>query len=185
KAYEAAGAAAISVLTEPDHFLGSDQYLAEIAQAVSVPVLRKDFILDSYQVYEAKLLGAQAVLLIAALLGGRGIADLIRLADTLGLSCLVEAHTEDEVKAAADAGARVIGINNRDLQTFRVDLNTTKRLRRYIPPGVLAVSESGIQGAEDLRTLADYGLDAFLIGEALMRAPDKGAYLQALRLPTR
>ncbi|MDR1985992.1 MAG: indole-3-glycerol phosphate synthase TrpC [Treponema sp.] len=181
KDYEAAGAAAISVLTEPDYFFGSDRYLTGIAQAVSVPVLRKDFILDPYQVYEAKLLGAQAALLIVALLDRSALAAYIQIADTLGLSCLVEAHTADEVQAAADAGARVIGINNRDLHTFSVDLDTTKRLRHCIPPGVLAVSESGIQSPEDIRTLAAYRLDAFLIGESLMRAASKQAYLQALR----
>ena len=180
KDYEAAGAAAISVLTEPDYFFGRDRYLTEIAQAVSVPVLRKDFILDPYQVYEAKLLGAKAVLLIVALLDKSALAGYIRIADTLGLSCLVEAHTVDEVQVAADAGARVIGINNRDLYTFKVDLDTTKRLRRYIPPGVVAVSESGIQSPQDMRTLAAYRLDAFLIGEALMRAASKQACLKAL-----
>jgi indole-3-glycerol phosphate synthase len=180
KDYEAAGAAAISVLTEPDYFLGSDRCLTEIAQAVSVPLLRKDFILDPYQVYEAKLLGAQAVLLIVALLDTSALAAYIRIADTLGLSCLVEAHTAEEVQAGVDAGARVIGINNRDLHTFRVDLDTTKRLRHCIPSGVLAVSESGIRSPEDIRTLEAYRLDAFLIGESLMRAPCKQAYLKAL-----
>ncbi|MDR2393612.1 MAG: indole-3-glycerol phosphate synthase TrpC [Treponema sp.] len=181
KDYEAAGAAAISVLTEPDYFLGSDRYLTEIAQVVSVPLLRKDFILDPYQVYEAKLLGAQAVLLIVALLDKDVLAGYIRIADSLGLSCLVEAHTAEEVQAAVDAGARVIGINNRDLHTFCVDLDTTKRLRHYIPGGVLAVSESGIRSPKDIQSLAAYYLDAFLIGESLMRTPRKGAYLQALR----
>ncbi|MDR1029714.1 MAG: indole-3-glycerol phosphate synthase TrpC [Treponema sp.] len=181
KDYEAAGAAAISVLTEPDYFLGNDRYLSEIAQAVAVPVLRKDFILDPYQVYEAKVLGAQAVLLIVALLDRTALAGYIQLADTLGLSCLVEVHTVEEVELAADAGARIIGINNRDLHTFQVDLDTTKQLRHLIPPGVLVVSESGIQSPKDIHTLAAYHLNGFLIGESLMRASNKRAYLQALR----
>ncbi|MDR2633738.1 MAG: indole-3-glycerol phosphate synthase TrpC [Treponema sp.] len=181
KDYEAAGAAAISVLTEPDYFLGSDRYLSEIAQEVSLPLLRKDFILDPYQIYEAKVLGAKAVLLIVALLDKADVAGYIRLADSLGLSCLVEVHTTDEVELAVDAGARVIGINNRDLHTFCVDLDTTKRLRYHIPKGIVAVSESGIQSPADIQSLASYQLDAFLIGESLMRAPCKRAYLQALR----
>ncbi|GHT74572.1 indole-3-glycerol phosphate synthase [Spirochaetia bacterium] len=200
RAYEAAGAAAVSVLTEPEYFLGSDDYLREIAGAVQIPALRKDFVVDSYQIYEAALLGAKAVLLICALFddgafgaargqaasngvpgSGGTLAEYIRIADSLGLSALVEAHSEDEVKAAVDAGARIIGINNRDLKTFTVDINTTGRLRKFIPGGIITVSESGIKSAEDIRVLTEYGIDAFLIGETLMRATDKKQYLCALR----
>lgn len=180
--YEAAGASAISVLTEPDYFLGNDQYLREIAGTVRVPILRKDFIIDTYQIYEAKLLGASAILLICALLDTKILGDYIRLADSLGMASLVETHSEDEVRSALDAGARVIGINNRDLKTFKVDLAVTGRLRKLIPPGILTVSESGIRGPEDVRALtADQGIDAVLVGEALMRAADKKEYLRELR----
>ncbi|MDR0554857.1 MAG: indole-3-glycerol phosphate synthase TrpC [Treponema sp.] len=178
--YEKAGAAAISVLTEPEFFMGSDEYLREIAAAVKVPVLRKDFILDAYQIYQARLLGAGAVLLICALLDTPTLAAFIECAADLGLSALVEARTEEEVRSALDAGARIIGVNNRDLNTFQVDLNVSLRLRPLVPPDAIFVSESGISRAEDLRRLADAGVDAVLVGEALMRAPDKAAYLAEL-----
>jgi indole-3-glycerol phosphate synthase len=182
KDYEAAGASAISVLTEPDYFLGSDRYLQEIAAAVRVPALRKDFIIDVYQIYEAKLLGASAVLLICALLDTKPLGDYIKIADTLGLAALVETHNGDEVRVALDAGARIIGINNRDLKTFTVDLATTARLRKLVPTGILTVSESGIGGPGDIRALtAEQSIDAVLIGEALMRAADKRGYLRELR----
>ncbi|GHV76619.1 indole-3-glycerol phosphate synthase [Spirochaetia bacterium] len=182
KDYEAAGASAISVLTEPDYFLGSDRYLMEIAALVQVPALRKDFVIDPYQIYEAKLLGASAVLLICALLDTKTLGAYIETADTLGLAALVEAHNEDEVRAALDAGARIIGINNRDLKTFTVDLATTARLRKLVPTGILTVSESGIRGPEDIRALTvEQSIDAVLIGEALMRAADKRGYLKELR----
>jgi indole-3-glycerol phosphate synthase len=177
--YEAAGAAAISVLTEPEFFLGSDAYLREIAALVRIPVLRKDFIIDEYQIYEAKLLGASAVLLICTLLDTRTLAAYITLAAGLGLSALVETHAEDEVKSAVEAGARIIGINNRDLSTFQVDLSTTGRLRQLIPEGILTVSESGIRGPEDIRALGH--IDAVLVGEALMRAADKKRSVAELR----
>jgi indole-3-glycerol phosphate synthase len=180
--YEAAGASAISVLTEPTYFLGNDRYLREIAGVARVPILRKDFIIDAYQIYEAKLLGASAILLICALLDTKILCDYIRLADSLGLASLVETHSEDEVRSALDAGARVIGINNRDLKTFKVDLAVTGRLRKLIPPGILTVSESGIRGPEDVRALtADQGIDAVLIGEILMGAADKREYLRELQ----
>jgi indole-3-glycerol phosphate synthase len=180
--YEAAGASAISVLTEPDYFLGSDRYLREIAAVVQVPVLRKDFVIDPYQIYEAKLLGASAVLLICALLDTKTLGAYIEIADALGLAALVETHNEDEVRSALDAGARIVGINNRDLKTFTVDIAATKRLRRLIPAGILTVSESGIRGSGDIRALtADQGIDAVLIGETLMRAADKRACLRELR----
>jgi indole-3-glycerol phosphate synthase len=179
--YEAAGAAAISVLTEPEFFLGSDEYLREIAASAGVPVLRKDFIINTYQIYEAVLLGAKAILLICALLGPDLLVEYANLAASLGLSALVEVHTEEEARMAAGAGARIMGINNRDLRSFQVDLGTTGRLRKLIPPGTLVVAESGIRGPEDIRVLSGYGIDAVLIGETLMRAGDKKAYLEELR----
>ncbi|GHT82682.1 indole-3-glycerol phosphate synthase [Spirochaetia bacterium] len=182
KEYAAAGASAISVLTEPDYFLGSDRYLMEIAAAAPVPALRKDFVIDPYQIYEAKLLGASAVLLICALLNTKTLGTYIGIADALGLASLVETHNADEVRSALDAGARIVGINNRDLKTFTVDLATTARLRKLIPTGILTVSESGIRGPDDIRALtAEQSIDAVLIGEALMRAADKRGYLRELR----
>ena len=147
RAYEFAGADAISVLTEPKWFLGSDQYLQDIAAAVDIPCLRKDFTVDEYMIYQAKVLGASAVLLICSLLKEGEIRDSIALCDTLGLSALVEAHDEDEVKMALRAGARVIGANNRNLKTFSVDTENSKRLRALLPPDVLFVSESGVRSA--------------------------------------
>jgi indole-3-glycerol phosphate synthase len=180
--YEAAGAAAISALTEPDYFFGSDQYLRDIAAQARIPALRKDFTIDAYQIYEAKLLGASAVLLICALLDAKTLEAYIGIADSLGLSALVEAHNEDEVRAALDAGARIVGINNRDLKTFTVDLGTTAKLGALLPAGILTVSESGIREPEDIRTLTRGAkIDAVLIGETLMRAPDKRRCLLELR----
>ena len=179
--YEAAGAAAISVLTEPKWFLGSDQYLQDIAAAVDIPCLRKDFTVDEYMIYQAKVLGASAVLLICSLLKEGEIRDYIALCDTLGLSALVEAHDEDEVKMALRAGARVIGVNNRNLKTFSVDTENSKRLRALLPPDVLFVSESGVRNAQDVAELRAIGADAVLIGETLMRAADKHAKLAELR----
>lgn len=178
--YEAAGAAAVSVLTEPEYFLGSSEYLREIAVAVKIPVLRKDFIIDAYQIYEAKLLGAAAVLLICALLDTKTLTAYIGLAHSLGLSALVETHSEDEVRSALDAGARIIGINNRDLKTFTVDPGVTVRLRKLIPSGHVTVSESGIRGPEDIRALGG-SVDAVLVGETLMRAADRKQCLWELR----
>ena len=179
--YEAAGAAAVSCLTEPFWFQGRDEYLAQIAQAVSVPVLRKDFVVDEYMVYGAKALGAQAVLLICAILDDAQLAAYLVLCDDLGLSALVEAHTEREVQRALAAGARVVGVNNRDLRTFEVDLDTSARLRRLVPPSVLFVSESGIRTAADVERLRADGTDAVLVGETLMRAAGKRAALDELR----
>jgi indole-3-glycerol phosphate synthase len=179
--YEEAGAQAISVLTEPDYFLGSDAYLKEIAAAVKVPVLRKDFVIDAYQIYEAKILGAQAVLLICALLDTKTLKEYIVIAESLGLSALVEVHNEAEAESALDAGARIIGINNRDLKTFQVDLGVTGRLRKLLPSGIVTVAESGIRGPDDIRALTGYGIDAVLIGETLMRSQDKKAALAELR----
>ena len=181
KEYEAAGADCISVLTEPKWFLGSDDYLKEIAAEVSIPCLRKDFTVDEYMIYEAKLLGASAVLLICSILSEEQIKEYIGVCDKLGLSALVEAHDENEVKAAVNAGARIIGVNNRNLKDFLVDTENSRRLRELIPNEVLFVSESGVSGAEDVKKLWHIGADAVLVGEALMRAPDKKAKLAELR----
>ena len=181
KEYAAAGADAISVLTEPKWFLGSDEYLQQIAAAVPVPCLRKDFTVDEYMIYEAKLLGASAVLLICSLLDTETLHQYLGICDTLGLSALVEAHDEQEIASAAAAGARVIGVNNRNLKNFTVDVTNSLALRQKAPPGVLFVAESGITSPADVSALRAAGVDAVLVGEALMRAPDKAAALAALR----
>lgn len=181
KAYEAAGADCISVLTEPKWFLGSDAHLREIASAVSIPCLRKDFTVDEYMIYEAKLLGASAVLLICSILDEAQLRAYLRLCDALGLSALVETHDEAEVAAALRAGARMIGVNNRNLKDFSVDMNNSRRLRARIPRDVLFIAESGVQGAADVARLREIGADAVLIGETLMRAGDKAARLRELR----
>ncbi len=179
--YEAAGAAAISVLTEPHFFLGSDAYLSEIAHTVSIPLLRKDFMVDAYQIYEAKVIGAHAVLLICALLDGVMLRDSIETAHGLGLTALVEAHSEAEVEQALKSGARVIGVNNRDLKTFEVDVSLSLRLRALVPPEVLFVSESGISSHEQIARLKQANVNGVLVGETLMRSRDKKAALDALR----
>lgn len=181
KAYEAAGADTISVLTEPKWFLGSDAYLREIAETVAIPCLRKDFTVDEYMIYEAKLLGASAVLLICSILSQAQIKEYLAVCDELGLSALVEAHDEMEVEMALAAGARVIGVNNRNLKDFTVDTENSRRLREKIPKQVLFVSESGVGGPEDVRRLSEIGADAVLVGEALMRAKDKRQMLSQLR----
>lgn len=181
KEYEAAGADCISVLTEPKWFLGSDEYLKEIASAVNIPCLRKDFTVDEYMIYEAKVLGASAVLLICSILAAEDIREYIYLCDELGLSALIEAHDEAEVKVALKAGARIIGVNNRNLKDFSVDTENSARLRRLIPRDVLFVSESGVRNADDVSKLREIGADAVLIGETLMRATDKKAKLAELR----
>lgn len=181
KEYEDAGADAISVLTEPKWFLGSDAYLREIASAVSIPCLRKDFTVDEYMIYEAELLGASAVLLICSILSEEQIREYLAVCDTLGLSALVEAHDEAEVDMALAAGARIIGVNNRNLKDFTVDTENSRRLRERIPNDILFVSESGVSGPEDVKRLAKIGADALLVGEALMRTPDKKRTLLNLR----
>ncbi len=181
KEYEAAGADCISVLTEPKWFLGADAYLQKIAHAVSLPCLRKDFTVDAYMIYEAKLLGAAAVLLICSLLSGEQIREYIGICDQLGISALVEAHDEKEVTAALEAGARVIGVNNRNLKDFSVNTDNSRTLRALVPDSVLFVSESGVQSAQDVAQLREIGADAVLIGETLMRAQDKKAKLAELR----
>lgn len=179
--YEAAGADCISVLTEPKWFFGSDKYLKEIADAVSIPCLRKDFTVDEYMIYEAKVLGASAVLLICSILGESEIREYLQICDEFGLSALVETHDEREVQMALDAGARMIGVNNRNLKDFSVNTDNSRRLRELIPSEVLFVSESGVQTAEDVAALRAIGADAVLIGETLMRAADKKAKLAELR----
>lgn len=181
KQYEAAGASAISVLTEPKWFLGSDDYLREIAAEVQTPCLRKDFTVDPYMIYEAKLLGASAVLLICALLDTKTLASYIEIADSLGLSALVEAHDEAEVGSAAAAGARIIGVNNRNLKDFTVDIHNSIRLREHAPAGTIFVAESGIRTPEDVETLRRNGVNAVLIGEQLMRAISPKAEIDRLR----
>ena len=181
KEYEEGGASAISVLTEPEFFLGSDKYLREISAAVKIPTLRKDFIIDQYQIYEAKLWGAKAILLICALLEQQTLKDFIAAARELSLDCLVEIHNEEEAREALAAGARIIGINNRDLTTFNVDTGLTSRLKKRLPSGILTVAESGIKTADDIRELRKTGVDAVLIGESLMRAADRKAYLKELK----
>lgn len=180
KDYEKAGASAISVLTEPKWFKGSDSYLREIAENVSIPVLRKDFTVDVYQIYEAKILGASAVLLICAILDKETISQWIKVCDSLGLSALVEAHTKEEVCMALDAGARIVGVNNRNLKDFTVDLNTCKNLRALVPENIIFVGESGISTSDDIRELKEAKVDAVLIGETLMRAENKSEALKKL-----
>ena len=181
KEYEQAGASAISCLTEPFYFQGADRYLQEISQAVNIPVLRKDFTVDEYMIYEAKVLGASAVLLICSILSEEQIKEYISICDELGLSALVEAHDECEVRMALNAGARMIGVNNRNLKDFSVDTGNSGRFRRLIPRDVLFISESGVSSAEDVRKLCEIGADAVLIGETLMRAENKAAKLAELR----
>ena len=179
--YEAAGADCISCLTEPKWFLGSDEIFSQIRATVTIPMLRKDFTVDEYQIYQAKCMGADAVLLICAILDAQSIRRYIALCDRLGMSALVEAHDAAELAAAVSAGARIIGVNNRNLKDFSVDTGNSKRLRALAPEGVLFVSESGIQSADDVRLLKENGVDAVLIGEALMRAADKKATLAQFR----
>ena len=180
KEYEAAGADCISVLTEPKWFLGSDEYLREIASAVDIPCIRKDFTVDEYMIYEAKLLGAKAVLLICSILSQQQISEYIGICDELGISALVEAHDETELHAAIAAGSRIIGVNNRNLKDFSVDTGNSRRLRELAPEDVSFVSESGVRNAEDIRLLREAGVNAVLIGETLMRATDKKAKLAEL-----
>lgn len=179
--YEAAGADCVSVLTEPEWFLGSDKYLEEIAHTVGIPCLRKDFTVDEYMIYEAKLLGASAVLLICSILDAEQLKEYIGVADSLGLSSLVEAHDEREIAAAVGAGARVIGVNNRNLKDFTVDTGNSGKLRSIVPDDIVYVSESGVSDAGDVKRLYDAHVDAVLIGEALMRASDRKAKLAELR----
>jgi indole-3-glycerol phosphate synthase len=179
--YEAAGADCVSVLTEREYFLGSDRHLSEIARAISVPVLRKDFTVDPYQIYQAALLGARAVLLICAILTREQLREWIALAGRLDMTALVEVHDRWELETALSAGARIVGANNRDLKTFSVDINNSIRLRDLTPPEILFVAESGINSRADIVLLEKSGADAVLVGESLMRSPNRKAALRCLR----
>lgn len=180
KEYEKAGASAISCLTEPYYFQGADSYLKEIARSVNIPVLRKDFTVEEYMIYQAKALGASAVLLICAILDDSQLKAYRQLAEELQMDALVEAHDEKEVERALFSGAKIIGVNNRDLRTFQVDMNNSIRLRKMAPGDVVFVSESGIRTSEDIRLLYENQVDAVLIGETLMRSPDKKEALLTL-----
>lgn len=179
--YEKAGTDCISVLTEPKWFLGSDEYLKEITANVSVPCIRKDFTVDEYMIYEAKLLGAKAVLLICSILTEEQIRNYIKICDRLGISALVEAHDENEIKTAVNAGSRIIGVNNRNLKDFTVDTGNSRRMRELVPENIIFVSESGVKTADDINLLREAGVNAVLIGETLMRADDKTSKLAELR----
>lgn len=176
RAYQSAGVNAISVLTEEDHFLGSDKYLQAVASTVALPLLRKDFIIDSYQIYEARILGASAVLLICAALTSIQLREMLTLTHSLGMQALVEVHNISELMTALDSGAVIIGINNRDLHTFHIDLSATEKLAGIIPAGRTIVSESGIRNAQDMARIYRAGAHAVLVGETLMRAagPESG-----------
>lgn len=183
--YERIGASAISCLTERKYFLGKPEYLRDIASIVSIPVLRKDFIIDEYQIYEARALGASAILLICAILTDEKMKHFMTLADSLGLSVLTEVHDEEEVRRALAAGARIIGVNNRNLKDFTVSLSNAVRLSSLVPEDVLFVAESGIRTRKDIETLERCGADAVLIGETFMRALDKEKMFDTLRGGTR
>lgn len=179
--YENAGAAAISCLTEPHWFLGKNEYLKEIVEKVKIPVLRKDFVVDEYMIYEAKTLGAAAVLLICAILSENQLSEYLETAHSLGLSALVEAHNEKEVEMAVNSGAKIIGVNNRNLKTFEVSMSNLQKLREMVPSDRVFVAESGISTPQDVRFLREIKADAALIGEALMRAENKKNMLDSLR----
>lgn len=181
KAYEAAGADAISILTEPEFFLGDDKFLFETAAQVSIPCLRKDFVVDEYMIWQAKVLGASAVLLICAILDDTQLKNFLATCDELGLSALVEAHDETEIKRAIKVGTRIIGVNNRNLKDFSVDMDNAKKLRELVPREIIFVSESGVKSADDIKKIRELGADAVLIGEVLMRAADKKSKLAELR----
>ena len=181
KEYEAVGAGAISCLTEPDYFKGSDQYLMEIAKEVAIPVLRKDFTVDPYMIYQARKFGASAVLLIAAILTDEELKEYFRIAESLGLSCLFEAHDAEEVERCLAAGARILGVNNRNLKDFTVDINNSVRLREMVPADIIFVSESGISKSSDVKTLKSNGTNAVLIGEMLMRSNEKSKLIAELK----
>ena len=181
KEYEEAGASAISVLTEPYFFQGSNDFLMEIASNVSIPILRKDFTIDEYMIYEAKTIGASAILLIVSILDKVQLKNYLDLAHELGLSAIVETHDGDEIKTALDAGAEIIGVNNRNLADFTVDIENSINLRRLVSDDIIFISESGIKTAEDVRRLKENNVDAVLIGETLMRSDDKKAMISELK----
>jgi indole-3-glycerol phosphate synthase len=180
RTYADNGAAAISVLTESKYFQGSIEHLAEVREKVNIPLLRKDFIFDAYQVYESCAYGADALLLIVAILGQEQLDELSTLSHELGLDCLVEVHNESEVEKALRSGARIIGINNRDLKTFQVDIGTTERVRPLIPEDRIVVSESGINSRQDIDYLKSWGIDAALVGEALLTSDDIAVKMREL-----
>lgn len=181
KEYEKAGANCISVLTEPKWFFGSDKYLKEITQNVSIPCIRKDFTVDEYMIYEAKILGAKAILLICSILSGEQITNYIKICDDLGLSALVEAHNEDEIKTAINSGARIIGVNNRNLKDFTVDTKNSENLRNLVPKDIIFIAESGITNAQDIKNLKNNNVNGVLIGETLMKAQNKQQKLLELK----
>ena len=181
KEYEQAGADCISVLTEPKWFLGKDEYLKTISENVRIPCLRKDFTVDEYMIYQAKLFGASAVLLICSILDKSQIKEYISICDMLGLSALVEVHDETEIQMALRSGARIIGVNNRNLKDFTVDTNNSRKLRELVPKDVIFVSESGVKTADDVQKLRNIGADAVLVGETLMKAENKRDMLLKLK----
>lgn len=179
--YEKIGADCLSVLTEPEYFKGSNEYLREIAAKVTIPILRKDFTIDEYMIYEAKALGADAVLLIMSLLNDETVTAYLHLCENLGLSALVETHNAEEIKRAAQAGARIIGVNNRNLKDFTVDVENCINLQKEMPQNVITVAESGISGAEEVSRIKESGIHAVLIGETLMRSGNRKETIQQLR----
>lgn len=181
KEYEEAGVSAISVLTEPYFFQGSDNILNEISENVKTPILRKDFTISPYMIYEAKLIGASAILLIVSILDDNQLKEYLELADELGLSSIVETHDEKEIERALNAGARIIGVNNRNLKDFTVDIRNSVNLRKNVPEDIIFISESGIKTPEDVRILKENNVDGVLIGETLMRADDKKTLIEALK----
>lgn len=181
KEYEKIGADCISCLTEPKWFMGSDEIFAKIRKEVSLPMIRKDFTVDEYQIYQAKVMGADAVLLICAILNENKLREYLSICNTLGITALVEAHDKSEIETAVKIGARVIGVNNRNLKDFTVNFNNAASLREFIPKNVVYVAESGVQTPDDGASLIKSGADAVLIGEALMRSEDKGEFLKKMR----
>ncbi len=179
--YENAGVSAISVLTEPYFFKGSNDILAEIAEKVNTPILRKDFVIDPYMIYEAKVIGADAILLIVSILTDEQLKEYMGLADSLGLSAIVEAHDKTEIERALDANARIIGVNNRNLKDFTVDINNSINLRKHVPKNILFISESGIKTPNQVKTLIENDVDGVLIGETLMRSDDKQTLIRELK----
>lgn len=173
KEYVSSKVSAISILTEPYFFKGDNKYLSEISKIINIPILRKDFIIDEYMIYESKAIGADAILLIVAILDYEKLKKYLKIAHDLGLSVLVETHTKDEIEIAISAGAKIIGINNRDLNTFNVDLNRSIDLRKYIPDDIITISESGIKTKEDIALLRDNNFDGVLIGESIMKSSNK------------
>lgn len=181
KAYEQAGADCLSVLTEPKYFFGCDRYLSQIRKVVGLPILRKDFTVDTYQIYQAKVIGADAVLLICALLNEKFIKECIEICDELGLTALAETHDEEEIRMAVNAGARVLGVNNRNLKDFTVDIHNSTRLREFAPEETLFIAESGIKSREDVKAFEEEKVNAVLVGETLMRVEDKKQKLKELK----